>query len=136
MRKRGLLTPNIKLLGIIDAEQIINEMLNAGLFVYPSAIENSSNAVQEAKLLGIPILCTYAGGMSSIITHNVTGILISEGDPYSMAGAILEMFHDYQHSAELGRNARISALKENDPNIVIKQLLEAYSNILKQDIIE
>jgi glycosyltransferase involved in cell wall biosynthesis len=80
----------IKFLGRINsADIIIKEMLNSDIFVHSSHIENSPNSVCEALLLGMPVIATHTGGTSSLLKDSESGILIQDGDPRSLAGAII-----------------------------------------------
>ena len=115
MRKRKNKPKNLILLGRIGAQQIIQELLNANVFVYPSAIENSPNAVEEAMLSGIPIIATYAGGLNSIIDNNVTGTLVNEGDPYVFAGAIVEILENYNQAIFMGAIVKEIPLERHGP---------------------
>ena len=57
-------------------------------------------------LLGIPIIATYAGGLSTTIDNNVTGTLVNEGDPYVLAGAIFEIIENYNEAISDGRKCK------------------------------
>ena len=82
---------NIKLLGSLSELPLIDLMLDCDLFVSPSHLPNSPNSVCEAMILGMPIIATCAGGTSSLLENKKEGILIQDGDPWAMAGAIMEM---------------------------------------------
>lgn len=133
MQKRGFNSKKLSLLGRLSAKEIIKEMLKADLFIFPSAIENSPNALQEAMLIGMPIIATYAGGVSSLIENKVTGIMVPEGEPYSLAGAIIEVKNNYNKIYKIGANAREIASKRNNPKNVIDSLLFAYKEILEDN---
>lgn len=60
--KRFQLDDKIKFLGNLDANQMKNEYLNANVFICPSSIENSSNSLAEAQLLGTPTVASFVGG--------------------------------------------------------------------------
>ena len=62
----------IEFLGVLNAEEMKTEYLSANLFICPSSIENSPNSVGEAQLLGVPILASNVGGVSSIIDTSIT----------------------------------------------------------------
>lgn len=53
--------------GPLSAEEMKQEYLSANVFVCPSSIENSSNALSEAILLGVPVLASYVGGLPTIM---------------------------------------------------------------------
>ena len=59
-------------------------------FFHPSYIENSPNSVCEAQILGLPVIACNVGGLSTIISHNHSGILIPSND-YSGASYIKEI---------------------------------------------
>jgi glycosyltransferase involved in cell wall biosynthesis len=133
MRWKGFKSINLVLLGMLDADDLILEMLKSDLFVIPSAIENSPNALQEAMLLGMPIIATHAGGISSLIDHTKTGLLVPEGEPFSLAGAIIELSKSKDLMVSMGNAARSVALKRNDPGNVLTSLLTAYNDILNNN---
>lgn len=134
MKQRNLNCSNIILLGRLDANDLVRELLNADIFIYPAAMENSCNSVQEAMLTGIPIISSYAGGLSSVIQDKCTGYLVNEGDPYVMAGAIIETLEDYTHAVSMGQSAREIALTRHEPSSVAETLITIYNNILNERI--
>jgi glycosyltransferase involved in cell wall biosynthesis len=134
MRKRGFTkTPFLKFLGNITASEIINQMKMADIFVYPSFIENGCNAVQEAMLLGMPIVCTSSGGMSNTINNYQTGLSVQYDDPYSMAGAILELINDFNLAKKIGDNARKIAHARHNRGKIVMTVLNTYKTILSED---
>jgi glycosyltransferase involved in cell wall biosynthesis len=128
--KDKLLLNKIQLLGHLQENELINELLKADLFVHPSHIENSPNSVCEAMLLGMPVIATYVGGTPSIICDKKEGLLIQDGDQYALAGAIIELSRDQELANRLGENARNVSLKRNDPNKIVNDLLNIYSSVL------
>ncbi len=130
MKFRGQVSPNIHLLGRLTADKIVQEMMDADLFVYPSAMENGCNAVQEAMLVGVPIVATHAGGLSTTIKDYEYGILVQEGDPYVLVGAIVESFENYDRMVGMAFSARTAAKSRHDRSRVLSQLVEAYETIV------
>lgn len=125
-------TNGIHLLGPLNENELITELLNADLYVHPSHIENSPNSVCEAMLIGMPVIATYAGGTPSILIDKKEGLLVQDGDPYSLAGAILELNRNRELAYSLGADARIKSLIRNDPEKIVKDLLTNYSSILSE----
>jgi len=124
----GLL--NIEFLGKLSANDLVKTLCNSNFYIHPSYIENSPNSVCEAMALGMPIVSTNVGGVSSIIKENEEGILVQEGEPYSLASAIIELIKNYEYAKLLGQNARIRAIHRHDPNIIVSRLLDIYNTIL------
>lgn len=123
---------NIHLLGRKNAQEMVALMTDADLFVQVSHIENSPNSLGEAMLLGMPIIATFAGGTASMLENNVEGWLLQDGEPYSMAGMIMEMASDFERAKAFGEHARQTALARHNPKHVCEQLLTAYHTILSE----
>jgi len=122
----------IQLLGPLQENELLNEMLNADLFVHPSHIENSSNGLCEAMLLGMPALATYAGGTSSLLTDKEEGLLVQDGDPYSLAGAIAELIRKRDYAKGLGTKARARAIARHDPAKIVDEVMNIYSSVISK----
>jgi len=120
---------NLKIVGLKSASEMIDELLGADLFVHPSHIDNSPNSVCEAMLLGLPVVSTNVGGIPTIIRDNEEGLLVQNGDPYAMAGAILDLYQNPEKAIELAQAARNKALMRNDKKKIISDLLQVYYRI-------
>lgn len=121
----------IQLLGSLQESDLIKEMLGADLFVHPSHIDNSPNSVCEAMMLGMPVIATSVGGIPSIIENNTEGLLVQDGDPYAMAGAIIEMRENHGRAVSYGKNAQKKALIRHDKNKIVNNLLTIYQDVLE-----
>lgn len=120
----------VELLGPLQESELIDEMLDADIFIHPSHIDNSPNSVCEAMLLGMPVISAFAGGIPSIIEDRKEGILVQDGDPYALAGAIIELLKNGKDAKELGTQARNTAITRHKPEGVVNQLLEIYHSML------
>lgn len=121
----------IELLGVLKTSKLVEEMKNTSIYIHPSHIENSPNSVGEALLLGLPVIATYSGGTGNLIQNNITGVLIQDGDPYVLAGSIVELSENTKLRQELGSKARIKAREYYNPDTIIKDLLKIYETIIK-----
>jgi len=124
------------LLGSLAEEELTTELLNAHLYVMPSHIENSPNNLCEAMILGIPCIATYAGGTGSLLKDGEEGILIQDGDPWAMSGAIVELMNNANKAKVYGEKARRRALIRHDKERVANQYLNIYKSILQQYSVE
>jgi glycosyltransferase involved in cell wall biosynthesis len=119
----------IQLLGALKEKELISQMLGAHIFIHPSHIENGSNSTSEAMLMGMPIIATFAGGIPTTIENKKEGLLVQDGDPYALAGAILELKENSNYANELGVNARAKAITRHNPERIMNELLNIYSSI-------
>jgi glycosyltransferase involved in cell wall biosynthesis len=123
--KNGML-----LLGSIDEEELIKNLLESNIYNMSSHIENSPNNLCEAMILGIPCIATFSGGTASMLLDREEGILIQDGDPWALAGAILEMLNNKEKAIKMGEKARERALLRHNREKIVSDLLEIYLNIL------
>lgn len=128
------LPKSIKFLGKLNEKELISSMIQSNLYVMPSHIENSPNSLCEAMLLGMPCIATYAGGTSSLLENNKEGLLVQDGDPWSMSGAIKELCKSPSKMNLMGEKARKRAMERHEPNKIVNDLLNIYSRILNKNV--
>ena len=128
--KKNYPKKNLKLLGYLSTEAVIDAMINSDLYVMPSHIENGCNALSEAMLLGMPCIACFSGGVGTTLTNNIDGILLQCGDSLALAGAILELKENKQNAIEFGNQARKKALRRHNPQNILDQTLKVYKEIL------
>lgn len=97
------LVDRVRFLGFRD--DVADVVAAADLFCLSSVWEGVPLAVQEAMLLGTPVVSTAVGGMGEIVTDGRSGLLVPTGDPRALAGAIDEVCA----SPELGRRLAAQA---------------------------
>lgn len=123
---------NIKLGGIVDANELVEILTEADVYVHPSYIENSPNSVCEAQLLGIPTIATNVGGTNSLINHRETGMLVSANDPYNTASVIKELLENKNLCDTLSVNGRKIAKERHNPVSIVKQLIKAIESVINK----
>lgn len=126
-RKVGVVAKsvNVRLLGVASQEVLRKSILESTLYVHPSYIDNSSNSVCEAQMLGCPVVGQYVGGMSSLVTDN-NGKLVPANDPYQMVLAIREIYNNPTLNKSMGRNALDSAQRRHNKQQIVNDLISIY----------
>ena len=123
---------NVKTMGIVNVEELKEALIKSDVYVHPSYIENSSNAVCEAQLLGVPVIATNVGGMSSLIEDKENGLLIPSRDANMLAARIKDVICDEKLALRLSQNGRTCALERHKPESIVKQVIDIYDSILHQ----
>lgn len=131
--KKYNLQDKIIFTGMMDAASMIEKMLKVNVFVCPSALENSSNALCEAKILGMPCVASNVGGISNLIKHKEDGYLYPFNEPYMLAYYVDEIFQIKERAAELGQKARENILKLVDPKTNAARNLEVYKKLMEKN---
>ena len=121
---------NIVLHGRLNAEDLSSLLIECDIYVQVSHIENSPNSVCEAMLVGMPVIASFAGGTCSLIENEKEGLLVQDGDPYVLSGAIVRVQNDFAMSKQWADNARIKATQRHNPQAICESLLSVYNAIL------
>ena len=128
--KKDFPEKGLVLLGALSEKELVESMQRSNVYVAPSHIENSPNSLCEAMIIGMPCIATFAGGTGSLLKDKEEGLLIQDGDPWTMAGAILELWNNKEQAVAMGINARIKALYRHDKKRIVTELLETYNTII------
>ncbi len=116
---------------MLKEKEILNRLLKTNVFVLPSVIENSSNSLAEAMLLGMPCVATNTGGTMDMLEHKKEGFLYPYTEPAMCAEYINRFFNDEKLCVEYGANARYKALVRHNPENNVRDILEIYQDVMK-----
>lgn len=128
--KKHNLEDCINFTGVLNETEIINEYINANLFVCASSIENSSNSICEAQALGMPCIASYVGGTPSIVEDGVTGVLYRYEEHEMLAHHIIEIFKRKELAMTLGKNAQRIAHSRHDIEKNAKTTIDIYKQVI------
>lgn len=117
-------------LGSLGPDGLVRELLRARVFALPTHADNSPNSLAEAMIVGTPCVASAAGGIPSLARDGLEALLVQDGDPYSLAGAIVRLLEDTELARRLSRNARTAAMNRHDPAKVRDTLIGIYRVIL------
>lgn len=131
--KKWKLQEQVCFTGSLDAERMKERFLKANVFVSASVIENSPNSIGEAMLLGVPIVASDVGGVSSIMGHEPGGYLYPASQWKALAKYIDKVFME-EDQVCVGQCLRKRALAQYDPDVVEKDLLECYHELYAEDV--
>lgn len=105
----------ISFLGELDEKQMCSEYMSANVFISPSSIENSSNSIAEAMLLGTPVVASYVGGTGTMIEDKKEGFLYPFNEPKLLAFYVEKIFSMEDGIETMSRYARERATIRNNP---------------------
>lgn len=117
---------------VLDEKQICDRLLKSNVFVSPSSIENSSNSLGEAMLLGVPCIASYVGGNPDMLIHNEEGYFYQADAPYMLASFVCNIFGDEELANRFSQNARAHAGKTHNKIENIQTLLRIYKEIIEK----
>ncbi len=123
------LEPYIHFCGTLNAEEMRQRNLSANVMVSPSILENSSNSIGEAMLLGTPVVASNTGGTSSMIPDSSCGILYPLMDTDALVKAVSSVFEAGGQIESLSEGERKRADILFEPKKNQRQLLSIYQTI-------
>lgn len=133
--KRHNLEDKITFLGALNAEEMCERYLKSNVFLLCSSLENSSNSLGEAMILGVPCVSSDVGGIKSLINHNTEGFVYPFNEPYMINYYIDKIFSDTQLANTISTNAREHALLTHSREGNNKRLKEIYDSIISKGVI-
>ena len=122
LKKYGIVD-RVVFTGMLDEASMKERFLKSNVFVMCSSIENSPNSLGEAMLLGVPVVASDVGGVSSMITHDSDGFVYPYDEPYMLAYYICETFRNESNSDRVineKKHARLTHDAENNYDCLIK----------------
>lgn len=131
IRSLGL-DSKIKFTGTLNEKEMCEKYLESNVFICPSSIENSSNSIAEAQLLGIPCVASYVGGTSDMVNNEKTGMLYRFEETEMLANAVCRIFSDPEFATELSYNEKSIASKRHDKLKNARELFTIYQEICKK----
>ena len=98
---------NVKLVGFLSGEKLVDFMSSAKVIVVPSIwYENCPLSILEAQCMGVPVITMNNGGMAELIKDGVTGILFDEPSPEAMATALKRALENEEYYNTLKRECK------------------------------
>ncbi len=121
---------NVTFLGPLSEEQMRDQMLRSHVFVSASTIENESNALCEARLLGVPSVASFVGGVTSVLRHERDGFAYQHDAPYMLAHYVKELFDGPDLCEEFSRESRAAAHDLHDRQAIGDRQADIYRAVL------
>jgi glycosyltransferase involved in cell wall biosynthesis len=90
------------------------------MFLFPSLTETFGNVTLEAMSSALTVVAYRHAAAAELIRSGENGQLIEPGDEAAFAGAALEMAEKHNLRAQMGQEARITALGQAWPLIFQK----------------
>ena len=120
----------LRMMGTLSAQQMVDELLSADMYVHTSYSDNSPNAVCEAQALGLPVIATDAGGVVSLFGNGYDrSMIVPINDPFYLASKVVELREDKDKALMLSNDNRTIAHERHDYNKITRQLQDIYLQI-------
>jgi glycosyltransferase involved in cell wall biosynthesis len=102
----------------------------AAVLALPSHSEGSPNVLLEAMAAGVPVVATAVGGVPEIAADGETALLVREGDPPAMAGALARLLDEPAFARAMARRAQSAVLASYSPEKNREWIVNLYRTVL------
>lgn len=128
---RGLgLKNNIFFMGEVPHKNVFDLLNKASLVVVPSRYEAFGLTALEAMQLARPIIASDVGGLTELIRHQETGLLVPKNDIDALATAMEYVLTQPKIATEMGQRAHEDVKERFGIPQLIKNYTAIYSQIL------
>lgn len=124
---------NVRSMGTATKEELVEALCASSCYVHTSYIDNSPNSICEAQILGVPVIATNVGGISSIVENGKDGILFPANAPYTAASLIKNITSNKALAEELSKQAIARATERHNPESIGNRLFEIYHSIVQEN---
>ena len=104
------LPPSALFMGPLTGDELAAAYASADVFLYPSVTEGWGATCLEAEASGLPVVATNSSGITDVVAHGLTGLLVPPGDTQALAAAVAELVSDVPRRVRMGAAARRHAL--------------------------
>ncbi len=133
LRERIESHPRIFCTGFVGNPEAYYRVMD--VMVLPSRREGFPNVILEAAACGLPVIAANCTGSRDAVAHEVTGLLISPGDPIAICDAMRRILADAALRLRMSRAAR-TWVDENYQSSRVFGLTVAYYKSLVQSATE
>ena len=125
------ISDSVEFLGL--RSDVVDLLQQSWGFVLPSRNEGMPNALLEAMACGLPCIATRVSGSEDIISDDFNGILVESEQPVQMADALRRLIGDAELAQRLGREARVTVVREHQLAQMAERCLAFYHQILAEN---
>ena len=100
----------------------------------PSIVAETFGIVAlEAMYMGKPVIAARSGGLTDVVVHGQTGLLVAPGDPQALRVAIQALLEDPARREHMGTLAKQRA-RQFQAKAVISRFEQVYQELLEADL--
>ncbi len=122
---------NVKFLGFLTKEKMIEEYKNSVAVIMPSECFESFGMTNiEAAMFDKPSISSNIGGLSEVVEDNKTGLVFEPYNVDQLKDCILKYWNDKDLAIKHGKNAKEKALKKYSKDVYFEKLLKVYGEVI------
>ena len=116
--------------GRLNADELLQLYKKSFCLIHPTYIDNSPNSVCEAQVAGLPVIASNVGGVSSLINHTKTGILVERYQTLEIAEWIIKLKENKDLYDVISSTSRRECRERHNEQSIINKTLTIYNAII------
>ncbi|HEX9654828.1 MAG TPA: glycosyltransferase family 4 protein, partial [bacterium] len=117
--------------GVKNGRELSTLIQNSRFVIVPSEwYDNSPLVIYESFAYGKPVIGARLGGIPELIDHHKTGMLFDAGNDKQLSDSMNHLLERPQLVSEFGRQARIKAEREFEPEHHYDKIYAWYQEML------
>lgn len=131
------LSPQVRIVGWVDEEQVSRLLKESHILVAPSVTaedgdqEGIPNVLKEAMATGLPVVSTRHSGIPELVEDGVSGFLVPERDVDALADRLAYVIDHSELWPAIGQAGRLKVEREFDVEKLNDELIELYRRLLR-----
>lgn len=113
------------------ASGIISLLQQSAGCIVSSAVEGASATACEAMIVGCPLICSYRGGMTDLISDGYSGYFYNFFDHYFLAYRMEKLINDSKLSISFSEKSIKEAINRHNRENNLSELINIYDSILR-----
>lgn len=109
---RRSLADSITFVGSKNQDEVAKLLMDHDIFVLPSFAEGVPVVLMEAMGASLPVVTTYVGGMTELVTDEASGFLVRPFDRDQLVARIEQLIDDPELRQQMGRAGRSAVLAD------------------------
>lgn len=128
----GALPANIKPLGGVSRDSMVELMSRAWCLVHPSLADTGPTIVKEARVMGLPVVVSSHCGSQQYVEHGSSGFILEPKDVQGFAEAVLNVTSSKENAVRMGEYGRESCRNALSTETMLSRLISIYNEMLSK----
>ena len=122
----------VRMLGSVSRERLVESYADHDIFVLPAVVDEKGDTeglgvvLLEALRFERPVIASGIGGITDIVEHDRSGVLVPPGDPEALAAAIEDLVRDPERARTMAATGRADARRQFGWDRVVEETLRVY----------
>lgn len=126
--------PNVEFLGRVPQSKVSEIYAQTWGLIHAARADTSPNSVKEARICGIPLLTTEAGGQAEYVEDGVDGLLFEAGDVEGLIEAVLKLSASSDLVAQYGNKGKESYSDLLAARLTAEKFVKLYQELAQESL--